>query len=142
MHCIYNGIVVFDLDVLWTYLRMYFWFGYIFHLVWLKDYWLFYKFQWSEFHYFSIFFLQDIIIALIIIKNYFQATSFNFLNFSDWCTSTEMPDQWAIVKICINKTIYDCNCFQVFLYVFWSWPKVFNYIVALEHKFDAPLIKL
>ena len=78
---------------------------------------------------------KDIKIADIIMKDYFQAMYFDFLNFSDRFTSTKMPDQWTIVKICINKTIYNLLFFQVFPIYFRS-SKAFNCIAALKHKFD------
>ena len=66
-------------------------------------------------------------------KDYFQAMYFDFLNFSDRFTSTKMPDQWTIVKICINKTIYNLLFFQVFPIYFRS-SKAFNCIAALKHN--------
>ena len=62
--------------------------------------------------YFSAFSYQDIIIPVIIIKEHSHATLLDFLNFSDGFTSTKIPDQWTIIKICINKTIYNCNVFR------------------------------
>ena len=51
----------------------------------------------------------------------------------------KMPDQWAIVKICINKTIankalFTITTFSGFPKYLWSRLKAFNCIAALKQK--------
>ena len=57
--------------------------------------------------------------------NYYQETFLNFLDFSDRFTSTKMPNQYAIVKICINETIYSCN-------FFWFFHIFLKHLIALQ----------
>ena len=73
-------------------------------------------------------------IVTVIIKGYSQVTFLDFLDFSDRFTSTKMPDQRPVVKICIKK-LFTIATFSGFPIYFWSWLKAFSCIAALEHKF-------